>query len=522
MKWTRPVRLFVTLSLSACAPIVLAQQAPDEDQARRQLESGRSFARQGNFTEAMKDFRIVAETYAASSVADNALLEIARYYFDVVGDHKEVSTAVETILRKYPTSDSAPEAYLITGRLMMAKSHQQADLDAALANFDRVSRLFPTSDAVPRSLVAAGEALWYEGRFDDAMASLVRAEVEYPTDAATAQAHLTAAQVLVSRGDPTGAMEELQQVRNRWPGTRDAEAALGRLTILHRLHVRSKSGAAYAITTEAPGPQKLQNVAGLGATSRGAIYWAAETGLGVLAPQGATTPPALTKTRGFALDRSGALVAIEVGALHPLGSALIPLAAPKPNATPVPLAKIDGAAQLYSGDWLVADDDAKGIHRFSRTGDYIGQFSTIRAARLAVNALDEIAAIDRDQKGVVFFDATGNVTRRIPAKGTGYDFPNIEDLAFDAFGYLYVLDRAAVGIFSPFEPAGAAAPPAPVPAGRTAPLATGGRSPYKLIALYTEPATNPNAFRRATAFALDLSGGLYLYDDKAQRVQVYR
>ena len=166
---------------------------------------------------------------------------------------------------------------------------------------------------------------------------------------------------------------------------------------------------------------------------------------------------------------------------------------------PVPLSKIDGAAQLYNGDWLVMDDDAKGIQRFSKTGEYMNQFSASRVTRLTVNALDEVAGLDRDQKGVVFFDGAGTVTGRIPLKGTGYEFTNLEDLAFDAFGYLYVLDRTAIGVFSRF-----------------------GGTAYKLVAMYTEPATNPTAFRRATAFALDLSGGLYLYDDRAARVLVYR
>src|SRR6187431_413939 len=130
---------------------VLAQ-VPNEDVARRQLESGRAFARQGNYTEAMKDFRAVADTHPNSSVADDALLEIARYYIDVAGDMVAAAGAVDTIVKKYATSDSAPEAYVLAGRLALARSHQGADLDSALANFERVYRLFPSSDAVPRAL----------------------------------------------------------------------------------------------------------------------------------------------------------------------------------------------------------------------------------------------------------------------------------------------------------------------------------------------------------------------------------
>lgn len=489
------------------AGVVSAQQpqAAEEEQARRQLESGRSFARQGNYAEAMRDFRAVADTYASTSVADNAWLEIARYNIDIAGDLKEAATAVDAILKKYPTSDSAPGATLIKGRLAMSVSHQAADLDSALANFDRVWRIFPASDAVPQALALAGDVLWYQGRYDEALSSVARAEVEYPNDPATAQAHVNAARVLVTRGDPIGAMEELQQVRNRWPGSPDAEDALGRLTMLNRLHVRSRSGPAYVLTNETPGPQRLQNVAALAATSRGAIYWAADAGYGLLSPQKAPAAPTGTKPRGLTIDNAGNLVAIEIGGLHPAGAPLVPLPFPKPNQPAAPLAKIDAAAQLFNGEWLVADDDAKGIQRFSKSGEYAAQFSATRVSRLAINTVDEIAGLDRDQKGVVFFDSSGKVTGRIPVKGAGYDFPNLEDLAFDRFGYLYVLDRGAIGVFSPV----AGSP-------------VGHNGTYKLVTVFSEPSTNPNAFRRASSFALDLSGGLYLYDDKVERVRVYR
>src|ERR1700733_10128404 len=164
--------------------------ASDEDVARRQLESGRAFLRQKDYAEALKDFRAVAETHASSSVADDALLEIARYYFDVAGDMAQAAAAVDAILKKYATSNSAPDAYLMAGRLALAHGHQPADLDGALANFERVFRLFPTADCVPQALQWAGETLWYARRPEDALADLGRVEAEYPTTAAAAAAYL--------------------------------------------------------------------------------------------------------------------------------------------------------------------------------------------------------------------------------------------------------------------------------------------------------------------------------------------
>jgi TolA-binding protein len=70
----------VLVVLVVCAAAALtAQGTSEESLAQRRLDSGRAFARQNNYAEALRDFQAVVESYPASSVADNALLEIARY-----------------------------------------------------------------------------------------------------------------------------------------------------------------------------------------------------------------------------------------------------------------------------------------------------------------------------------------------------------------------------------------------------------------------------------------------------------
>lgn len=500
-------RHYLTFCLALLAPALLAQTSASEDAARRQLESGRTFARQGNYVEALKDFRAVAETYSATSVADDALLEMARYYLDVAGDAKEAGAAVDAILKKYATSNSAPDAYVMAGRLAVGHSHQAADLETALANFDRVLRLFPASDAVPRSLDLAGESMWYAGRYTEALANFSRVEAEYPTSAAADDAGIGAAKALVALGDPISAMESLQRVRNHAPTSAAAATALARLTLLHRLYVRTASSPAFVLSTETAGPAKLDNVLSLRITARNAVYWASETGIGVAAPANADRPPSAAKPRGVALDTAGGLVAIDGGLLRLAGGATVAVLVPRPNGAQETLTKIESVVQLSNGDWLVIDGGEKAIHRFARAGAYIGPFATVRPVRLAVNDLDEVAALDRDQKAVVLFDAAGKNLGRLPLKGTGYDLQNPADITYDVFGHLYVLDRGTIAVFSPYP----AAPPASV-AGRA--------GAYRLVTAFTE--SNPGGFHRAAAFAVDQAGVLYLYDERAQRILVYR
>jgi TolA-binding protein len=494
--------------------VTLAAQTPsDEDVARRQIESGRAFARQGNYVEALKDFRAVADTHPSSSVADNALLEMARYYLDVAEDTKEAAAAVDAILKKYATSDAAPDAYVLMGRLALARGHQPADLESAMANFERVTRLFPDSDAVPRSLVLAADVFFYQNRLDEARANLARVAAEYPGSTAAAQAGLSAARVLVAGGDPVGAMEELQQVRNHWPSAPEAAVALSRLTLLHRLYIRATNGPAFAPVAETPGPAKLADVSGLVIDRRGTLFWASATGIAGVDREGRPAPsvPAVARPRGLAAEIDGGVVAFDTGSLKRAAGPDIPIAVTRTNGFKEPLVKIEAAAQLSNGDWLVADEDEKAIHRLGRTGEYVGVFAPIRASRLAVSPADEVAAIDRDQKSLALFDASGRAVGRLPTKTAAYDLENPVDVAYDTFGHLYVLGRAALGVFGTTAPA---------PASATAPADRGAA--YRLLTLFAEAERLPTAFRRATAFAVDASGGVILFDDRAERLKVYR
>ncbi len=289
-------------------------------------------------------------------------------------------------------------------------------------------------------------------------------------------------------------MEELQQARNRWPASRSAARALEYNTLLHRLYVRAKSGAPFALASENVGPPKLQNVTGL--AMRGTtVYWSWESGVGGAAANAAVKVPSATKPRGLTVDVTGDLVAIEELALRPGSSPSLAFAVPGSGA-PKALAKIEAAVQLSDGDWVVADADWRTPFRFK--GANASAFGTGKMTRLAVNAVDEVAGIDRDQKAVLVFDATGKQVANLPLKGPSYDVSNPEDIAFDAFGHLYVLDRTGIAVFTPYP------------------------STYTLLTFYAAPQSDATAFKRATAFALEASGGVFVYDERAQRIMVYR
>jgi len=494
------------LGLVAAGSVGLAQQAAaNEEVARRQLESGRAFARQGNYAEALKDFRAVAETFATTSFADDALLEIARYYLDVEGNAAQAAEAVDQILRMYSTSDSAPDAYVMSGRLALARSRQGDDLKAAIANFDRVIRLFPNSGAVARSLQLSGETFYYAGQLEDALANLGRVTAEYPAGQAAAEAYLTAGQVLVALGRPILALEELQQVRNRWPGTEAADRALARITLLHRLYVRAPSGTAFSQTAEAIGPSRLRDVVRLVRTPEGRVYYATNSNVGLINPMPTDRVPTFTRFRALTADATGNPVAIDSASIKSMTGGSVPILLPDSEGGAQALDKIIDAAQLSNGQWLVMDEDQRAVHRFTRDGSYAGTFAAARVRRMAVSLRDEVAAIERDRRQVLVFNAEGKSVAQIELRQGNLDLRDPEDLAFDDFGHLYVLGREVLAVFSPHPDRSGGA----------------GASGYRLITSFSAD-RRAGGFDRASALLVDSSGGVQIYDGRAERILVYR
>ena len=204
--------------------------------ARRTYDSGVTFVQNGRYAEALKDFQAVVDSFPKSSVADDALLQIALYQLEAARDLAAAQAAAERLLKEYGASDSAPMGYVLIGRLAIAKSRTAADVDAALASFERVPRLFPTSPAVAAARYYAGERCGWRVVVR-ALAHFRRIELEYPRSLWSARADLASAIGLVNAGRVPQAFEKLQRIRHQFP-TREAEMALNYNTILYRLYVR--------------------------------------------------------------------------------------------------------------------------------------------------------------------------------------------------------------------------------------------------------------------------------------------
>ena len=297
---------------------VLHAQGNTEEFARRQYESGVAFMQNGRYAEALKDFQAVLESFAHSSVADNALLQIALYQLEVPHDTAAAQGTVERLLKDYPETDSAPMAYVLSGRIALAKGRAPADVDSALASFERVPRLFPNDEAVPAAGFYAGDTLRIVRRTEEALERFRRVSMEFPRSVWAARARIGAGLCLVAGDRAPRALEELQRVRFQLPESAEGAEALNLNTILYRLYVRAPAQPAYAFSTRFAGTDgaKLKDIVGVQFDPSGNLLVGHKLGVSVFDPKGKLLRTASAEEpSAFFLDERQRLVTVRKDAL---------------------------------------------------------------------------------------------------------------------------------------------------------------------------------------------------------------
>jgi hypothetical protein len=287
-------------------------------------------------------------------------------------------------------------------------------------------------------------------------------------------------------------MEEFQQVRNRFPRSEWAPRALERITALYRLHGSAKPvfslDPAYALGAG----DVLKDVRALLVTPDGQTWIASDKVKGVV-PFGADGKMGTSLTgvdlRSLSAGPRGELLvaaklAVRIGP-RDIRSFTIPGDQP---GVPAPLARLEAALLTPGGSVLVADGKHKKVYRFDGKFQFKDAFPDAKEREVTRMALDPdggLVFLDRDLKTVVTYDEAGKVVRTIAARGAGYELKKPVDVAVDAFRQTYVADQeGAVLVFSPQG---------------------------KLL-------TTLGGAGRPTALALDATGAVPVYDDKAERV----
>ncbi len=480
--------------LVAIALPALPQASPDE-QARGLLEDGRAYIAKKQFKQALDNFNTIVSGFAQTESVDDAFLAIGRYHLEVENDADKARTAFEQVAQRYPQSDGAPGAYYYLGVLTLNRALQPTELDDALAQFTRVQRLYPRSEWVARALYASGLAHRKAGRFAEAVEAERRVSLEHPTSDVAPAAQFQIGHCLALQGEHRPAMEEFQQVRNRFPESAWSELALNRITALYRLYAGGRPSFAYDSAFSVGAGDVLKDVQAVLMTPDRTL-WLASNKVKTAVPFAADGSRGAGVTaedlRGLTLSPRNEVVVAARSAVRIGPKDIKAFAAPgdKPGVIE-PLERIEAAVVTPLANVLVADAKSKHIYKYDTAEfRFLGTYPDSRereVRRLVVDGEGGIAALDADSKSVQVFDEAGKPLRAVPARGAGYEIKRPVDIAVDPFRNLYVAD-AELGILV-FSPAG------------------------QLLATVSSP-----ELRRPAALTLDLDGALIVYDEKAERL----
>lgn len=440
--------LVVTAALLAAVPSPLSAQGESrsDEQARRLLEDGRSYRAKGQIKQAVDNFNTIVTGFPGTDVVDEALIEIGRYHVEVEGNADKARQAFEQVTKGFPQSDGAPGAYYHLGRLALSRASTGPELDDALAQFTRVQRLYPRSVWVPEALYAAGLVHRKAGRLAEAVDVERRVSLEYPSTEAAAAAQYEVGLCLVLLGDPRQAMEELQQVRNRFTTGEWPDQALDAITLLYRFHGAAQPVFSLDETYQMGTGDVLRDVQAILARPDGGVWVASSKTRSVvqLSPDGkvAATLP-IEDPQGLGLTPAGELLAAARLAVRigPKDIKTFAIPGEKPGVLE-PLEHIRAAVLTPGGSLLVAD--RKQVQRFDRELRYQAPFPDARereVTRLVVDGHGGIVVLDRDEKTVRTYDETGRVLRTVGGKGAPVVLRDPVDVAVDRFRNLYIADE---------------------------------------------------------------------------------
>ena len=512
------------LAIPSTLPAQSESEAQLERAAERRFLSAEQFYAGGRHAQALRDFEAILDAMPESRLADDAALRIARHRFELEGNPVAAEEMVSRLLREYPAGDTIPGAHLLLGQIA-ATSVPPRSQDG-LAEFERVlTAAGPAGSPWSFAALTGIAAISFDLMDDGAAAGALLSALHETRPASESEADRFRARFLLARslarlGDTDAALSEIARLRTdllrvvrdgssgAGGGSEEIDFSPGRLaeragdlaTLMSRY--RSPGGPAWRFVGAVQPPQRLDRplrvrVAGgrihvldrdtdeLQTFSVGGDF---EGAIGVDSPRDVV----LADRAGGQSGAPAVPVVATEEALIVDGNVLALWTA---GADRERLRRIRALTVTPEGYW-VWDDREKTVFRFARSGLFLGRVPHPR--------LDEVHRIERhpsghlvvleERQGVLAFDAEG---RRIFHLTRESGAPEPVDLAFDALGNLFVLDRdgPSLAIFDRQF-----APLATLPAGEW----------------------SAGALRRPISLDVGADGRLYVLDESTRSVGVFR
>ena len=474
-------------------------QGEPSDIARQHLESGRQFYDQERYKQALNDFQIIVSSMAETDYADDAMLHIGQYYLEIERDFEKAQQNFAALLQRYPTGDKAPGAYYYLGLVALRSDRSGKALDDAMANFQRVIRLYPQSEFVAPALTATGLALERLGRWQEAVDVYSQVVSEHTNSHSAPGAQVGIGRSTVRLGDPFQGMLELQRARNQWPDSAESASALDLLTLVFRFYANPRFGRPVSFQKDpafTPQVQKFKDVLAVRLAPTGIhVLEKGNKRVAIFDKSGKLTrTQAAAGARTLSIDPQGIPVVASQKALIIGGRAMV-LKVPDEKG-PKPLEKIRAATRDRFGDLYVYDESQRKVLRFDPSGNLKGAFpdTTPREVLLLdVDSLGNIMILDKKDRGLEVFTTDGVRTARLSKRGAKWDLKKPVDVAVGPAGYVYMLDESTAQVVV-FDPS------------------------YQFVTLLSASNLGGGALSKPKTLDVDGTGALYVYDDKAKTI----
>ncbi|MFI5224772.1 MAG: tol-pal system YbgF family protein, partial [Nitrospirales bacterium] len=205
------------------------------------------FEQEKRYDDALRQYeRIISSNDAADLIKLEAKVRAGRLYLDEKNDVGRAMPLFEEGMKALGFRDIVAMATVNSGKAMLAKATSKAELDAALSEFDTVSRTYASSPAVVEALIRGGLVMELQRKYEQAIINYQSVVFGFPQSPYAAQAFERLGYTLARLGRIQDALGAYQNLQVRYRGQPIAASAKKSATLLYRLFLlKSKSPAIF-------------------------------------------------------------------------------------------------------------------------------------------------------------------------------------------------------------------------------------------------------------------------------------
>jgi len=230
--------------------VIVSLGAQDGDMAERLFHSGERAYATKSYAEALETWGQLLQQAPKSPFAAQALLRMARHQLDQEQKPSAALPILERLKTEHMKTPWAADAMLLRGQILASQARKSQDLREAIGEFNRVVDLFPDHPAQQIARYHLGLSARLQGQWVRALLHFTDALRLDPTSTTAPKAQFQAAEMLDLMGDLPGCLRMLQNLRNQFPQSAEAEEAAWR--IAQRVKFRMQKPP---LRSEGPWPQ---------------------------------------------------------------------------------------------------------------------------------------------------------------------------------------------------------------------------------------------------------------------------